>query len=241
MSDILNIYAYLIILRCISCLNAYLILRCISCLSSDEYAYLILRCISYAYLILRCISSLSGHGRLQYNYMPREKVLAIRTHFDRLDADGNGSLDIHEMIPLARSMGVTTIEPSLLKNLVRTIDIDGDGQISFSEVMAFLIVQEYYFNRNKERSAQSLQNRRRRKEAQANLNGPNAQRLYKETTQGLTQENGCGLSMVDESIRHMIFSVVSLIGIQNPDLTKEQRSKLNIITKYEKLLQVPKA
>lgn len=67
-------------------------------------------------------------------HMGEEPEKKIAAHFNRLDKDGSGGLDKHELAYLLQDMGITkakAIEEAEL--IIANTDNDGDGQIQFKE------------------------------------------------------------------------------------------------------------
>uniref|UniRef100_A0A7S3Z8C0 EF-hand domain-containing protein n=1 Tax=Lotharella globosa TaxID=91324 RepID=A0A7S3Z8C0_9EUKA len=212
------------------------------------------------------------HRNGQIKVLPKVRALAFKEAFDKLDSDGSGSLDIEELIPLARGLGIKNMDPTVVHDLVRKIDIDGDGTISFIEVLAFLLVQDYHarsvevprgYPRVSEsvkttgRSSTAHSSARETKTARAprtsrstrsrgaqrgGHTGPSTRPMYARgsippTREEMREAEKRQKRIFNENVRHMVFAVVSLIGNTHPDLTRDQRSQLNIISRYEKLIQ----
>jgi len=59
---------------------------------------------------------------------------ALREQFDQIDTSGDGSLDSEELLEVFTSMG-SEVSPSLVANLVRLADDDGNGTIEWPEFL----------------------------------------------------------------------------------------------------------
>jgi len=170
--------------------------------------------------------------------MARHRALDLKEKFDKLDADGSGELDIEELVPLARGLG-KSVDPAMMSDLVAKIDIDGNGQINFIEVLAFLIVSEHYASEK-----EMKKNRRITPRGKARSRTRGSNRESKTSKPGASQGFATLASVkaeadvtFDEAIRHTLFAVVTLIGSNNANLNRDQRSQLKVIGSYSKLCQ----
>lgn len=55
----------------------------------------------------------------------------------QVDTDSSGTVDQSEMFILMRALG-THATPTELRAMIKEVDIDGDGEISFDEFMIFM-------------------------------------------------------------------------------------------------------
>lgn len=169
--------------------------------------------------------SLQYHGKTQT--ADRELVRKLLEEFKRLDTDGSQSLSATEIIPLCRQLGVN-IEPRFIKALMQTIDIDGDGELDFTEILAFFLLREH-----RQRGDLDLLRRpktphvERPKTSDPITESDNDE----EDIKGKKNET----TVFDPHVREMVHSIVSLISISHQDLTKDQRSRLNVIAHFKKL------
>ena len=66
--------------------------------------------------------------------MPHER--SVRVLFDRLDADGEGSLDVDELMVVLKGLmdvaGAGDITDEQAKQITTVIDYDGGGEIQFN-------------------------------------------------------------------------------------------------------------
>ena len=67
--------------------------------------------------------------------------LKIKQTFDIFDRDGSGSIDVHELDKVLKTLG-QKIDESELQDLVTQLDKDGDGQIDFDEFASLSIVAD---------------------------------------------------------------------------------------------------
>ena len=67
--------------------------------------------------------------------------LKIKQTFDIFDRDGSGSIDVHELDKVLKTLG-QKIDESELQDLVTQLDKDGDGQIDFDEFASLSIISD---------------------------------------------------------------------------------------------------
>jgi Ca2+-binding EF-hand superfamily protein len=60
-------------------------------------------------------------------------VHPAREIFDRIDADGSGTIDMEELGVALRRMGRTTVSAAEIREVMDEVDMDGDGQLDFDE------------------------------------------------------------------------------------------------------------
>jgi len=59
----------------------------------------------------------------------------LRVRFDEIDVSGDGSLDEEELVQVFSNIGFAGIEPSIVPNLIRLADDDGNGTIEWPEFL----------------------------------------------------------------------------------------------------------
>lgn len=83
------------------------------------------------------------------------RLKRLRAAFDQKDTDGSGYLDHDEIAAALSQTGVIASEDAL-KNLVETMDTNGDGKIDFEEFVAYSeLATEMQEQREKETSKKS--------------------------------------------------------------------------------------
>ena len=65
----------------------------------------------------------------------------LKKRFDAIDTSGDGSLDAEELGEVFKSLG-TDASPTLVANLVRLADADGNGTIEWDEFLSIFKVLE---------------------------------------------------------------------------------------------------
>lgn len=67
-------------------------------------------------------------------HMGKEPLEKIKAHFKRLDKDGSGGLDKHELALLLQDMGITPVKAvEEAENIIKSADSDGSGEVEFDE------------------------------------------------------------------------------------------------------------
>lgn len=61
-----------------------------------------------------------------------------RTHFERIDTDGDGFITAAEFKTALAQEGDWNVTESVAEVIIKTRDIDGDKQLSFDEFWAYL-------------------------------------------------------------------------------------------------------
>jgi len=79
------------------------------------------------------------------SFFTAHRLARIRTLFDSMDADKNGSLDLFEIMPFFeyvsfRNLGITRMAERDKEMLFQLMDIDGNGIIDFANFVLFLVV-----------------------------------------------------------------------------------------------------
>eukprot|EP01126_Amoeba_proteus_P066773 TRINITY_DN9729_c0_g1_i2.p1 TRINITY_DN9729_c0_g1~~TRINITY_DN9729_c0_g1_i2.p1 ORF type:complete len:152 (-),score=46.39 TRINITY_DN9729_c0_g1_i2:81-536(-) len=69
--------------------------------------------------------------------LPPEKIEECRQAFALFDKDGNGNITVDELETVLRSFGQTPT-PDELHNMMKEVDIDGNGEIDFNEFLKML-------------------------------------------------------------------------------------------------------
>jgi len=72
-----------------------------------------------------------------------EQIGKLRTTFEALDADHNGSLTVNELQDGLKNLGITDI-PQDLQQIMDGLDSDGSGQIDYTEFLAATIERKMY-------------------------------------------------------------------------------------------------
>eukprot|EP01050_Picozoa_sp_SAG11_P008142 SAG11_NODE_703_length_7658_cov_12.066411_6_plen_533_part_00 len=67
--------------------------------------------------------------------------LKIQALFSRFDRDGDGTIDVDELGTVMMELG-QTLSDSELANMIKDVDIDGNGSIDFTEFMAMMVASD---------------------------------------------------------------------------------------------------
>ena len=72
--------------------------------------------------------------------LPEETINKFKTLFDLFDKDGNGAITTKELGTVMRNLGQNPSEEEL-KQMIREVDLNGDGTIDFKEFMCLMVKQ----------------------------------------------------------------------------------------------------
>mmetsp|Transcript_22449 Transcript_22449/g.31208 ORF Transcript_22449/g.31208 Transcript_22449/m.31208 type:complete len:437 (-) Transcript_22449:160-1470(-) len=83
-------------------------------------------------------SWLRKHGKEVHPEITAEQHIELRECFDLIDADGSGTIDSEEIEHAFKFMGIKMPQHDLL-TLKQGLDKDGDGEVDYSEFVAFMM------------------------------------------------------------------------------------------------------
>lgn len=76
---------------------------------------------------------------MQKNQCPPEETL--REAFKTLDKDGSGNISADELKNVLRSLGDQQISDAEVDEMIREIDLDGDGEVDYEEFVKMMMAK----------------------------------------------------------------------------------------------------
>lgn len=81
----------------------------------------------------------TGSGNIDFDefvavmsaFMPQDESEQLRQAFAMIDADGSGKINSAELQNILRSLGEQNMPSEEIEEIIREIDLDGDGQIDY--------------------------------------------------------------------------------------------------------------
>jgi Ca2+-binding EF-hand superfamily protein len=68
----------------------------------------------------------------------QDQETAYRTEFFRADEDGNGTMDVNELVEVMKNLGKSFLKPDKLEATFKKFDTSGDGNIDAQEFKAMM-------------------------------------------------------------------------------------------------------
>jgi Ca2+-binding EF-hand superfamily protein len=81
---------------------------------------------------------------------------ALRAKFEQIDTSGDGSLDEDELTRLLETIGLDRLDPTIVPNLIRLADDDGNGTIEWPEFLKIFQIL-HKMNSGKEKATEAVE------------------------------------------------------------------------------------